>query len=353
MKIIVAIDSFKGSASSIELNEACREVILEVLPEAEVSLFPIADGGEGSLEALSQALSVEKISLPTRDLLGRPIQASYIIVERSAFIESASVVGLDFIEPSSETFNKASSFGLGELIRDAVQKGCRDIYLSLGGTGSSDGGFGLLESLGFDFDSLEFKSEIDWGQITITGLADVTNPYYGEKGFAKVFGPQKGGTAKQIEAKDEEACAFARRMKEERGIDLQEFTGSGAAGGLGAAILIMGGQLKPGFETIAEWIGLEKALENADLIFTGEGKLDAQSQGGKVPVAISQMGKRFSVPTIALCGSVEDNQSLEDHFLATFSIQRSFLSLEEALDKEVTLTNLKHTVRSIIKSRFQ
>ncbi|MDR0199994.1 MAG: glycerate kinase, partial [Streptococcaceae bacterium] len=222
MKIVIAIDSFKGSATSSELNAATKAGVLEALPEANVVSFEIADGGEGTLSTLHAGLGGDWVTVETVDLLERPCEASYLLVGGQAFIESASVVGIDKITPSPETFEKATTKGLAKLFEDAVAQGAQEIYLTLGGTGTSDGGRGLFEAL---------NGKVS--EVKLYGISDVTNVYAGPEGYSIFFGKQKGGTSGQIAAQNESALAFAAKMKTERGIDLQKIPGTGAAGGLG------------------------------------------------------------------------------------------------------------------------
>ncbi|RMI74096.1 glycerate kinase [Streptococcus iniae] len=352
MKIIIAIDSFKGAAPSKQLNLAAKEAVLEVLPNADVETFSIADGGEGTMEAMADKCQAKIEKVSTTDLMGRAIMAPYLKMGDRAFIESAKVIGIDKITPSQESFSQATSFGLGALCLDAIDKGCQELFIGLGGSGSSDGGRGFLESLSFDVTTCQLTEPGILKKTKIHALADVTNPYAGSTGFAKIFGPQKGGSPKQIETMDQEAQAFVERVKTCRGLNLQKVAGSGAAGGMGGAIAILGGEILPGFDTIAALLGLEKEMADADLILTGEGKLDGQSKAGKVPVAISRMGQKYQCPTIALCGSVEDDSNVSEEFLATFAIQRKCLSLKEALDNKTTLSNLKALVSNLMKTRY-
>ena len=351
MKIVVAIDSFKGSASSRELNAAVAAVAQEFLAGVEVKSFAIADGGEGTLDALRDGLGGERRVVETVDLLGRPTAASYLQVGLQAFIESASVVGLDKICPSSKTFEEASSYGLGALIDDAVEQGCEAIYVTLGGSGTSDGGLGLLESFGFDGKTLRFSLPANWEKVQLIGLTDVKNPYAGEKGFARVFGKQKGGNPEQLLLKDQAAKDFVAFVKEESGLDLQAIPGTGAAGGLGAALVLLGGHLEAGFDRIASIVGLEDAIADADLVITGEGRLDGQSRAGKVPYGVAQLAKKHGVPAIAVCGAIAENADwIWDDFLSVFSIQTRVLSLDEAMKKERTLANLAFVTRNILRT---
>ena len=354
MKIVVAIDSFKGSVSSYELNAAVAAVAQEFLAGTEVKNFAIADGGEGTLDALRDGLGGEMRVVETVDLLGRPVVASYLQVGHQAFIESASVVGLDKICPSSKTFEKASSYGLGALICDAVEQGAEEIYVTLGGSGTSDGGLGLLESFGFDGKMLRFSFPENWEKVKLIGLTDVKNPYAGEKGFARVFGKQKGGNPEQLLLKDQAARDFVAFVKEEFGLDLQSIPGTGAAGGLGAALVLLGGHLEAGFARIASIVGLEEAIADADLVITGEGRMDSQSRAGKVPYGVAQLAKKYGVPAIAVCGAIaEDADWIWDDFLSVFSIQTRVLPLEEAMDPEKTLANLAFVTRNILRTYFR
>ncbi|HEP1232347.1 TPA: glycerate kinase [Streptococcus pyogenes] len=342
MKILVAIDSFKGSVTSPELNTSVAQALLSVDKQLVIETRAIADGGEGSLAALSQTVAGRWHQVKTIDLLRRPIKVAYYRHAKQAFIESASIIGIDKITPNSVTYAQATSYGLGLAVKDAIQKGATQIEIMLGGTGTSDGGKGFLESLNYDF--MTGRSYLDTlaSPVTLLGLTDVTNPYYGPQGFAAVFGPQKGGSLSQIEETDQIASNFAKKVFYQTTIDLQTIPGSGAAGGLGGAIVLLGGTLTSGFSRIAELLNLDNSLQSCDLVITGEGCLDTQSQSGKVPVAIARMAKKYQVPTIALCGSVKIETGLAaEDFLAVFSIQQQPISLEAAIDKTTTLSNIK------------
>lgn len=342
MKILVAIDSFKGSVTSPELNTSVAQALLSVDKQLVIETRAIADGGEGSLVALSQTVAGRWHQVKTIDLLRRPIKVAYYRHAKQAFIESASIIGIDKITSNSVTYAQATSYGLGLAVKDAIQKGATQIEIMLGGTGTSDGGKGFLESLNYDF--MTGRSYLDTlaSPVTLLGLTDVTNPYHGPQGFAAVFGPQKGGSLSQIEETDQIASNFAKKVFCQTTIDLQTIPGSGAAGGLGGAIVLLGGTLTSGFSRIAELLNLDNSLQSCDLVITGEGCLDTQSQFGKVPVAIARMAKKYQVPTIALCGSVKIETGLAaEDFLAVFSIQQQPISLEAAIDKTTTLSNIK------------
>lgn len=353
MKIVVALDSFKGSASSMELNDCVEKAVRSVLSDCDVQAFPIADGGEGSLDALHSALGGQRILVETVDLLGRSIVASYLLVGQKAFIESASVIGIDKITPSSETFARASSYGLGALVEDAAERGCKEIIMTLGGSGTSDGGRGLLDYFSFDAEKGHLSLPDKWSQISLVGLTDVDHVYAGEEGYAKVFGRQKGGTDEQLAFEDGRAMQFAMKVKRTTDYDLLNIAGTGAAGGLGGALVLLGGRLESGFDSIASLVGLEEAISSADLVITGEGHLDSQSSHGKVPSGVAGLARKYQVPTIAICGAVDRRVAwIWDDFVSVFSIQTGAISLQEAMKKETTLENLSFVVQNIMRTRF-
>lgn len=258
---------------------------------------------------------------------------------------------MDKIVPSSETFDCATSFGLGAVITHAVESGCNEIYLALGGSGSSDGGLGLLQSFGFNEECFTFSFPEGWEHVRFVGLTDVNNPYAGENGFSKIFGEQKGGSAEQLVKRDRMALEFESKIKGMTGIDLQEIPGTGAAGGLGAAVVLLGGRLESGFDQISKLVGLENSLADADLVITGEGHIDSQSKGGKVPYGVAQLAKKHNVPVIALCGAVSENVDwIWDDFLAVYSIQLQVLSLKEAMETKRTESNLEFVVRNVLRT---
>lgn len=347
MKIVIAIDSFKGSATSIELGQAAKAGILEVQPDAQVKVFEIADGGEGTVSALKQVLQGKMIKVKTIDLLRRPIIAEYFLAGDKAFIETASVIGIDKISPTPETIEKATTIGLAALIIDATICGAKKIYLTLGGSGTSDGGLGLLEGLGVSLNNFSFNSKFP----KLIGLADVNNPYSGPEGYAQFFGTQKGATEEILNKQDAQAEKIVRKVKEKLNIDLQSIPGTGAAGGLGAAIVILGGRIEAGFPRIVEFLKIEEELTNTDLVITGEGRMDKQTINGKVPWGVVLLAEKYQVPVIALCGAISDDLGkIEDHLVGAYSIQTRPISLEKAIEKVRTLENMKRLSKNVIKT---
>ena len=289
LKVVAAIDSFKGSATSAELNQA---VLSGFSDQWETRSIPIADGGEGSMAAVIAALGGNYETVSVTAPLGGKLQARMLVTkikeEKIALIESAEVIGLQLVEPSDETTRNSSSFGLGQMVLAACRQGVKKIYLSLGGSGTSDGGVGFLLALGATIQRNERMennpllqaeslalSQLNplLAQIDLFALADVTNPYFGNQGFAQVFGPQKGASQETIQQLDQQAKRLAEHIKRTTGIDL-EVPGAGAAGGLGGAVRLGGGPLVPGFATIASFVGFEEKIKKTDLLITGEGRID-------------------------------------------------------------------------------
>lgn len=339
MKILATIDSFKGSATSEQLNAAALDGISLRFPTYDVQNLPIADGGEGVLDVLGfQANAVRKMC-QTVDLLGRHLETYYLLLGDTAIIESAKVIGIDLVTVSSETVEQASSFGLGQLVISAKAAGAKKIIVSLGGTATSDGGQGLLKSL----------MTIDLSGIELIGATDVTNPYYGKNGAANIFASQKGATLEQIAQLNARDAAFAQEKLLTQGIDLQSIPGTGAAGGLGGAIVLLGGQLVSGFDLIANLIALESAIASSDLILTGEGHLDSQSSQGKVVSGVAKLAQKHGKPCVALVGSFEtDIGGLEKTLTAIFSIQSGPIALAQAMETDMTLNQMAQTAQAVV-----
>lgn len=366
MRLLVAIDSFKGSATSKELNEALLAGIHHQLITEKISV-PIADGGEGTLAALYESLGGAYISVEVTDLLGNMTEVDYLLTEiageKTAVIESAAVVGIDRIDPDETTIRKASTYGLGVLLKKIIAGGVTNIYLTLGGSGTSDGGLGLLAGLGAKGigdggeNALYTFTDIQLGElpklfqkVRLSALADVTNPYVGTRGFAKVFGSQKGATPQQIKEMELLASQAISQLEAISGQSIANTPGAGAAGGLGGAILALGGKIEAGFATISELIGLEQKIQAADLVITGEGRMDGQTEHGKVPYGVACLAKAHQKPIFALVGAREaDIGELSSLLLGAFSIHLGPITLEEAMDKARTLRHLQITGNQLVQ----
>lgn len=356
MKLVIAPDSFKESLSARAVAEAIAAGWARVYPDADLLLCPMADGGEGTVDALLSAtggtLQQTRVSGP----LGDPVEARWgLLQDAQAIIEMAEASGLHRVEAARRDVLAASSHGTGELIRAALDAGVRRIVLGLGGSATNDGGAGLLAALGVRFldragqelalggAALASLSQIDLtgldtrlAQVEVMVAADVDNPLCGPRGASAVFGPQKGASPAQVEQLDAALAHYADVMAATLGEDLRDYPGVGAAGGLGfAARAVLRAAFRPGVELVAELSGLAAAVEGADLVITGEGRLDGQSLHGKTPVGVARIARAAGVPVIALAGSLgEGYQRLYAEGIgAAFSLAPGPLSLEQAMQQ--------------------
>lgn len=330
MRVVLAPDSFKESMTALEAAQAMARGVHEVYPDAECVLKPLADGGEGTLSVLAPALSARLISVDTHDALGRPIRAAFGLTPTgTAIIEAAAVMGLDKLRPEQRRIEKATSLGLAALVRAALDADADTMIIGLGGTASCDGGAGLLAGLGvrlFDRDGQPLPpdpsglvrlarvdtTELDprLAQCRIIAASDVRNPLLGERGSAAVFGPQKGASRQQIPWLEAGLTHWADAMEEAGAPDVRDRAGAGAAGGLGAALLMVGAELTSGVALIAEAIDLAPAIAAADLVLTGEGSLDAQTAAGKAPLGVLQLAAEAGVPVLAFAGRIPDRDAV-------------------------------------------
>ena len=378
-KIVIAPDSFKGSVAAREVADSAERAVREVFPACEVVKIPLGDGGEGTMDALLAALGGERVSCRVRDPLSRPLWADYAILEdgRTAIVEMARASGLPLLAPAERDPSQATTYGTGELIRDALERGCRRFLLAIGGSATNDGGTGLLRALGYRF--LDGRGEelepcgaalariavVDRSGVSpalreasFTVACDVDNPLYGERGAAEVFARQKGADDAMVRMLDAGLRNYARVIERATGTRVDELPGAGAAGGLGAGLVaFLGAELKPGIQMVLEATRFDERIQGADLIITGEGKLDRQTCMGKAPWGVSRAATRQGIPVIALGGSVEDTPLLNQRgFLAVLSILPAPVSLERAMDKDFTLQNIQRTVEQalrILDFRFQ
>ena len=327
MKIVIASDSYKGSLDSSQANEALRKGVLRVFEEAEIICIPIADGGEGTVDAVMTCCGgsycYEMVTGPD----GREVIARYgILPDKSAVIEMAAASGLPLVQDvTPDTVMNSTTYGTGQLIASALDKGCRKIYIGIGGSATNDGGIGMLQALGVSFLDADNR-EVGFGgkyldkiaRIDISNLdpriretelvvmSDVTNPLCGENGAAVVYGPQKGATEEEIAILDKGLAQFAELICQMNLPDIRNLPGAGAAGGLGGGLVsFLGAEIRPGIKAILEIADFEKSVQWADLILSGEGRIDGQSANGKVVSGIAEIAGKYNVPVIAICGSVE------------------------------------------------
>lgn len=350
-KIIVAIDSFKGCLTSVEANQAAADGILVGMPEAEVILMPVSDGGEGWLEAFRAATDGELVDVIVRDPLMRYAHAQYLINGDTAVIEIAKASGLTMLSAEERNPMVATSYGTGQIVADAVRRGCRHIIAGLGGSGTSDCGIGMLRAI---IDA--FARQGSWDDISelkdvsFTIATDVTNPLCGENGAAHVFAPQKGATPEMVRMLDARAQRFAEVSAKHFGYDRQDVAGAGAAGGLGYAFLqYMNAECHSGIDLLLDAVGFDSILQDASLVITGEGSADRQTLMGKLPFGILQRAKSRCVPVVLMAGRVNDSQQLiEAGFSRVACINPPGISLEEAMNPETAKAHIRNTVSGII-----
>ena len=342
MKIVIAIDSFKGCLSSKEANEAAAEGIRKVYPDAEIIKVPVSDGGEGYMEAFHAAIGGKLEEVMVRDPLMRPVTAKYLLQGETAVIEIAQASGLTLLTKEERNPMVATSYGTGQLVADAVRKGARHIIIGLGGSATSDAGIGMLKAL-----ILAFTKHGQWDDITafkdvtFTIASDVKNPLCGEKGAAHVFAPQKGATPMMVLRLDERARKFAELSARHFGFDRSQMPGAGAAGGLGYAFLqYLDAKSMSGIQLLLDTIHFKELAKEADLIITGEGSADRQTLMGKLPMGILEQAG--SVPVFLIAGRISDREELLNAgFARVDCINPPGISLEEAMRKEVAQQNIR------------
>ena len=348
MKIVVAIDSFKGCLTSKEANQAAAEGIRNCWPDAEVVQVPVSDGGEGFMEALHAAIGGDLVELMARDPLMRPISAQYLLNGQLAVIEIAQASGLTLLTREERNPMVATSYGTGQLVADAVRRGAEHIIVGLGGSATSDAGIGMLRALIDNFAKHgEWDDIEELKHIRFTIASDVKNPLCDENGAAHVFAPQKGATPDMVLQLDERARKFADVSAKHFGYDRSGQEGAGAAGGLGYALLqYMNADCKPGIELLLDTIRFREIVKDANLVITGEGSADRQTLMGKLPMGILKQSDH--VPVCLIAGRISDKQELLDAgFTYVKCINPEGISLEEAMRKKVASQNIIDTVRKI------
>ena len=340
MKILIAIDSFKGSLSSMEAGRATAEGIHRVFPNAECVMRPLADGGEGTVEALSEGLGGTIREVEVTGPMGKPTQAKYALVGKLAVMEMAQAAGITLVPESERNPLIATTYGVGEMILDAIKQGAKEFLIGIGGSATNDAGQGMLKALG-DLSTFNFQPS------TFKVACDVKNPLCGPNGASAVFGPQKGATPEMVKELD----ARLRKFAEESG-DPGEMPGDGAAGGLGYAFRrFLNAELLPGVELVLKETRLEEVIESADLVITGEGRLDGQTVMGKAPIGVAKLAKKHGKKVIAFCGCTgEGVRAVNDAGIdAYFPILHKVTSLEEALEKSNAAENLTASVEQVFR----
>lgn len=376
MKILVAPNAFKEALSAKEAGEAIKGGLLRALPNSDIMVFPIADGGDGTIEVLVEGTNGEFIEKEVTGPLGERIKASFGILGdgKTAVIEMARASGLALVPKEKRNPAITTTYGVGELIREALERGVKRILVGIGGSATNDGGAGMAQALGaklldkngndLPFGGLALKElvSIDMSRFhplakdcEVIVMADVKNPLCGPKGASYVYGPQKGGTKELIEELDKSLFNFAQVIKKDLGKDILDLPGAGAAGGLGGGLVaFLNATLRPGIEVVLETLGIERKLEGVSLVISGEGKIDGQTIFGKGPAGIAKKAKEKNIPVILLGGSIDDDAEIlkkEGLVDALFSITRGPISLEESIKKtKEQLEWISYQIGGLIKA---
>lgn len=340
-KIVIACDSYKGCLSSPEVARAAAEGVAEVYPDCEIVRLAVADGGEGTVDALVDTREGHLEWAEVSDPLGRPVKAVYGVAGDLAIIESAAACGLTLLTKEERNPLITTTKGLGELILAAIDKGCRRFLIGLGGSATNDGGMGMISADGF----LERARG-----LSFTVACDVDTPYIGAHGASRVFGPQKGASEEDVEILEERLRGYALKILKDTGIDVSDMAGAGAAGGLGGAFrAYLGAELKRGVDLVLDQIGFDSIIDGADLVITGEGCSDYQTLKGKTAAGVLERAKRKGVPVMLVSGAIRDGQMLRDGgfgIIAAASPQG--MSLAEAMRPETAEHNIYETVKRLL-----
>lgn len=373
-KVVLVPDSFKGTMSSNEICNIMLESIHKYYPEADVISIPVADGGEGSVDCFLSAVGGRKVTLSVKGPYFEDIQAFYgILPDNTAVVEMAAAAGLPLVGDNRHA-EKTTTYGVGQLIKHAAEAGCKKIIVGLGGSSTNDGGAGAAAALGVRFKDTEGKDFIPVGEtlsniasidvseicldlkgIELITMCDIDNPLCGPHGAAAVFGPQKGADEAMVKLLDKNLTHLAEMVKRDIGADIINIPGSGAAGGMGGGMLaFFGSRLQMGIETVLDTVNFDTLLEDADLVFSGEGKIDSQSLRGKVVIGVARRTKRLNVPLIAVVGDIGDDidSAYEKGVSAIFSINRVAVPYKEARlrsksDLALTMDNILRFVGTI------
>ena len=368
MKIVTAIDSFKGSMTSIEAGNAFAEGAKRVNANIEVEVRPLADGGEGTVEALIEGMHGKREMVTVTGPLGKQVDCVYGIIEDSmtAVIEMSGAAGITLVSKSELNPLDATTYGVGEVIKDAINKGCRRFIVGIGGSATNDGGVGMLQALGYSFldKALGAKGLKDLEHISneyvipelkeceFKVACDVTNPLCGTEGCSAVFGPQKGATPSMIMDMDKWLSSYASLARDMNSNADSKYPGTGAAGGMGFAFLTFtNASLKPGIDIVLEETRLEEYIKDADIVITGEGMLDFQTAMGKAPVGVAKLAKKHSKMVVAFAGGVTADAKAcnENGIDAFFPIVRGITTLDEAMNNENAKNNLADTAEQVMR----
>ncbi|MFP4660630.1 MAG: glycerate kinase [Halanaerobiales bacterium] len=370
MKVLIAPDSFKGSLSAVEVADYIERGLLKVCKDVKVIKLPMADGGEGTVDTILAALSGKFIEAEVTGPLGNQVIAGFGLIDkgRTAIIEMAAASGYTLIPEDQANPMKTTTYGTGELIKAALDKGVEEIILGIGGSATNDAGVGMAQALGVSFldnadkdigfggGELSRIKKIDCScldsrieKVNIKVACDVNNPLYGENGAAYVYGPQKGATDKMVKTLDKNLRHIAKLIKNKTGIDLQTVPGAGAAGGLGGGLkAFLDAELLSGIDIILDTYNIDDKIKGTDLVITGEGKIDKQTMNGKVPLGVARMANHYSIPVVAIAGMVVSDEcsELNEYIDCIFSITQAPVDIEQA--KKQTSSWIEFTTQQII-----
>ena len=370
MKIMIAPDSFKGSLTAIEVADAIELGVKETFPEANIVKVPMADGGDGTVRCLVNATGGEILKEKVVGPLGNEVLASYGVLgdKKTAVIEMAEASGLTLVPEKQRNPLITTTYGTGQLIKAVLDQGCRKMIIGIGGSATNDGGAGMVQALGaklldkdgeeigfgggelkkvFRIDTKYLDKRLSNTKVLIA--SDVSNPLCGPKGASRIYGSQKGATPKIIEELDESLAHFAEIVKRDLNKDIKDIPGAGAAGGLGASLMaFLNAELKPGIEIIIEIVKLEQSIKDADLVITGEGKIDSQTIYGKAPIGVAKIAKKYNIPVIAIAALIEgDGQFLQAYGIDTLiKVSEPPMSLTELGSNKVLL--IKNSIKQFM-----
>lgn len=373
MKVAIAIDSFKGSLSSLQAGNAAAQGIHRVDPDVKTVVRTLADGGEGTVQALTEGLGGQFVSVPVTGPAQKTVSCTYGVIEQAqtAVIEMSGAAGITLVSDTERNPLYTTTYGVGEVIQDAVLRGCRHFIIRIGGSATNDGGIGMLQALGFGLLDAEGK-QVPFGAVGLESLTaittdhvlpelsectfriacDVTNPLCGSNGCSAVFGPQKGADAVMIKRMDTSLASYAALCQKTFPNVDAEFPGTGAAGGLGFAFqTFLSASLEPGIQIVLDETRLRDDVKDADLVITGEGRLDGQTVMGKAPIGVAKLSKEYGKPVLAFSGCVTKDASACNAagIDAFFPILRSVVSLEEAMDVKNASENMTDTVEQAFR----
>jgi glycerate 2-kinase len=373
VKILIAPDKFKGSLSAREVAENIAKGLREVFPESKIDIVPMADGGEGTAEVVCDALGGKWVKCGAHDPIGREIEARYAYIDnrKLAVMEMSEAAGMRRLAESERDPLRANTFGVGEMILAAANRGAREIVIGLGGSATNDGGIGMARALGFRFlgehppspgsgaageQELSRIVKLEWIEKPknlalpkMVAAVDVRNPLLGENGATRVFGPQKGATENKIDILERALGRLAEIVAKDFGIDYRDEPGAGAAGGLGFGLMsFCSAVMRPGFEVVAESVGLESKMEDVDVVITGEGSLDRQTLEGKTPAGVAQLARKLGKRIFAIVGRASEDRQVRELFDEVYVLAQPGMSEKENIARAAEL--LRDSARELAKS---